>query len=367
MKDIHIYQMLPTVRTGDAVSNDAMALEKTLREMGYETMIYAMNLGNGIPSSVARSVELELPVFKPDDILLYHLSTGSILNFRYMEYNCRKVLVYHNITPPEFFAKFDPAAAAFCQRGLKEAAYMGPYTELALADSKFNADELRRFGYTCPIEVLPILIPFEDYEKTPSKKIMDQKGEKTTFLFTGRVAPNKKQEDLILSFYYYKKYYNQNSRLVLAGAFDEGSLYGRELQAYRKSLGLSAEDVIFTGHIRFADILAWYRTADAFVCLSEHEGFCVPLVEAMYFHLPIIAYDSTAVGETLGDGGFLLKDKDPVLVAGVMDKVIRDEGLRSALIEKGQERLRAFDREKITEQFTGIIRGLTERHASAEA
>lgn len=367
MKEIHIYQMLPTVRTGDAVSNDAVALERALRDMGYETMIYALNIGNGIPSSVARSVEVELPEFEPDDILLYHLSTGSILNFRYMEYNCRKVLIYHNITPPEFFAKFDPVSAAFCQRGLKEAAYMGPYTERALADSQFNADELRRFGYTCPIDVLPILIPFEDYEKAPSRKIMNQKGQKTTFLFTGRVAPNKKQEDLILSFYYYKKYYNQNSRLVLAGSFDEASLYGRQLQAYRKSLGLSSEDVIFTGHVAFADILAWYRIADAFVCLSEHEGFCVPLVEAMDFHLPILAYDSTAVGETLGDGGLLLKDKDPLLVAGAMDRIIRDQALRSTLIERGQERLKDFDRKKITGQFTGIIKELTERQTSAEA
>ncbi|MDD6788762.1 MAG: glycosyltransferase family 4 protein [Lachnospira sp.] len=367
MKEVHIYQMLPTVRTGDAVSNDAVALENTLRQLGYETMIYALNIGSGIPSSVARSVEQELPQFNPDDILLYHLSTGSILNFRYMEYNCRKVLVYHNITPPTFFARFDPAAAAFCQRGLKEAVYMGPYTELALADSQFNADELRSFGYTCPIDVLPILIPFEDYEKTPTRKILNQKGQKTTFLFTGRVAPNKKQEDLMLSFYYYKKYYNQNSRLVLAGSFDEAGLYGRELQAYRKSLGLSPEDVIFTGHIRFADILAWYRCADAFLCLSEHEGFCVPLVEAMYFHLPILAYDSTAVGETMGGGGLLLEDKDPLLVAGAMDRVIRDQKLRETLVDKGQERLKDFDRKKITEQFTGIIDGLTKGRASAKA
>lgn len=347
--------MLPTIRTGDAVSNDARALQDALRHMGFETMIYALNIGAGIPKSVARSVEVQLPPMGPDDILIYHLSTGSILNFRYMQYNCRKVLVYHNVTPPKFFERFDPTAASLCYWGLKEAAYMGPGTEVALADTHFNAQELRGLGYTCPIEVLPILIPFSDYDKTPSPKIMAKQGEKTTFLFTGRVAPNKKQEDLITSFYYYKKYYNANARLVLAGSFDEGSLYGRELLGYCRKLGLTNEDVIFTGHVPFAEILAWYRIADAFVCLSEHEGFCVPLVEAMYFHLPILAFDSTAIGETLGNGGALLSDKDPLLVAGMMDRVVRDEPLRQTLIAAGQERLRDFDNAKITAQFTGFI------------
>ena len=364
---MHIFQLTPAISTGDAVSNDAIALEAVLRDMGYtDSMIYSPAIGNGIPKSIAQDTR-DLPPLSADDICLYHLAIGGPVNQMFKELPCRKVVIFHNITPAKFFEKYDKNSADLCRQGLKESAELAGVTEHAIAISEFDAQDLRKLGYTCPIDVVPILIPFDDYAKKPTESIVAEKGKKTTFLFTGRVAPNKKQEDLILSFYYYKKYYNQNSRLVLAGSFDEASLYGRELQAYRKSLGLSGEDVIFTGHIRFADILAWYRTADAFLCLSEHEGFCVPLVEAMYFHLPIIAYDSAAVGETLGGGGFLLPDKDPVLVAGVMDRVIRDSRLRDALVQKGQERLKDFDRKKITEQFTGIIDGLTKGRASAEA
>lgn len=365
---MHIFQLTPALSTGDAVSNDAIALEAVLRDMGYrDSMIYSPVIRGGIPDSIARDSSRNMPKLSQDDICLYHLAIGGPVNQMFKELPCRKVVIFHNITPAKFFEKYDKNSADLCRQGLREAADLASVTERVIAISQFDAQDLRRLGYTCPIDVVPILIPFDDYRQKPTESIVSEKGKKTTFLFTGRVAPNKKQEDLILSFYYYKKYYNQNSRLVLAGSFDEASLYGQQLLAYRKSLGLSPEDVYFTGHIRFADILAWYRTADAFLCLSEHEGFCVPLVEAMYFRLPIIAYDSTAVGETMGSGGLLLKDKDPVLVAGVMDRVIRDQKLKETLIDKGQERLKDFDRKKITEQFTGIIDGLTKGRTSAQA
>ena len=155
-------------------------------------------------------------------------------------------------------------------------------------------------GYTCPIDVCPILIPFSDYEKEPDRRVLRRyKGDgKTNLLFVGRIAPNKKQENVIRAFYFYHKYYSPDSRLFLVGSWSGMESYYERLCDYVKALGI-AEHVVFTGHIRFDEILAYYHLADVFLCMSEHEGFCVPLVEAMYFHVPIVAYSCAAVPDTL--------------------------------------------------------------------
>ncbi|MGI5989741.1 MAG: glycosyltransferase family 4 protein [Lachnospiraceae bacterium] len=356
---MHIYQLTPAISKGDAVSNDAVALETVLRDMGYaDSMIYSPVIRDNIPRSIAQNTEHDMPKLSPDDIMLYHLAIGGPVNQFFKELPCRKVVIFHNITPAKFFEKYDKNSADLCRQGLREAAGLADVTEHAIAISEFDAQDLRKLGFTCPIDVVPILIPFDDYRQTPTPSIVAEKGKKTTFLFTGRVAPNKKQGDLIEAFYYYKKNYNSNSRLVIAGGYGQEDPYYRDLAAYRQSLGLTEEDVLFTGHVAFSDLLAWYRCADVFLCLSEHEGFCVPLVEAMFFDLPIIAYDSSAVGETLSYGGLLLKDKDPLLVAGAMNRVVSDPKLREALVTNGRERLKDFDRDKIAEKFRKVIHEL---------
>ncbi|MDD6788761.1 MAG: glycosyltransferase family 4 protein [Lachnospira sp.] len=356
---MNIFQLTPALSTGDAVSSDAIALEAVLRDMGYQdSMIYSPAIRGGIPESIARDSSRGMPKLSADDICLYHLAIGGPVNQMFKELPCRKVVIFHNITPAKFFEKYDRNSADLCRRGLREAADLASVTERAIAISRFDAQDLRRLGYTCPIDVVPILIPFDDYAQKPTESIVAEKGKKTTFLFTGRVAPNKCQGDLIEAFYYYKKNYNAASRLVIAGGYGSGDPYYRDLAGYRAALGLTEEDVVFTGHIAFPDLLAWYRCADVFLCLSEHEGFCVPLVEAMYFDLPVIAYDSSAVGETLSFGGLLLEDKNPLLVAGAMDRVVSDPKLRETLVACGRERLKDFDREIVAEKFRAVIRSL---------
>jgi glycosyltransferase involved in cell wall biosynthesis len=169
-------------------------------------------------------------------------------------------------------------------------------------------------------------------------------------LFVGRISPNKKQEDVIRAFCCYRKEYDPESRLILIGSAGSMENYLEALKDYVRQLGLE-ESVVFPGHIRFAEILAYYRTADVFLCMSEHEGFCVPLVEAMYFGVPIAAYAAAAVPDTLGNGGLLLDSKEPAYAAAAMDRIIRDEGLR-ALIRKGQEAVLArFSRAETEKQM----------------
>ena len=164
-------------------------------------------------------------------------------------------------------------------------------------------------GYTCPMKVLPILIRFEDYEQEPDADVIRKYSDgATNLLFVGRMAPNKKVEDVISAFAYYKEHYDKTARLFLVGSFQETDLYYQYLQKHIKKLG--THDVIFSGHISFQAVLAYYKIADVFLCMSEHEGFCVPLVEAMYFGVPIVAYDSSAIADTLGGAGILLKNKD---------------------------------------------------------
>lgn len=348
-----VYQLLATISFGDAVSNDTLALQKIIAELGYKTEIYAENVDSRLPKGTAKSYTKFGRVGK-NDIIIYHLSTGSKISRDFDKFNCRKVIIYHNITPPEYFAEYNPKSEKVCRDGYEELQALVGKVDYCIAVSDYNKQDLRKMGFDCPIDVLPILIPFGDYEKKPNQNVIDKYNDGyTNILFTGRIAPNKKQEDVIRAFAFYKKYYNPKSRLFLVGSSGGMERYHRRLISYINAL--QVDDVIFPGHIKFDEILAYYTIADVFLCQSEHEGFCVPLVEAMKFDVPIVAYDSSAIGSTLGGGGILLSDKDPLVTAGVIDKLVTDEALRNKVIANQRERLADFDNEKIAAQFKKIF------------
>jgi glycosyltransferase involved in cell wall biosynthesis len=184
-------------------------------------------------------------------------------------------------------------------------------------------------------------------------------GGKKNLIFVGRIAPNKKQENVIRAFYQYHRM-EPESRLILVGSWTGMENYHQRLVKYAAALGI-ADDVIFTGHIKFSEILAWYTIADAFVCMSEHEGFCVPLVEAMFFDVPIIAYDTSAISDTLGGSGVLLDDNDPVFVSRVIDRVLKDSALKEQIISGQRRRLEDFSYERIKAVFEKQIKGFIEK------
>lgn len=351
---MRIIQMLPVIAFGDAIGNDTVTLKNTLKDAGYETEIYAEVIDGRLPEGTAYPVDTYEE--RKDDIILYHLSTGSDLNYKFEQYQCRKMIMYHNITPPHFFAGYNEEAEESCRKGLEAADFLSDKVEFCFADSDFNKQDLRAMGYECEIEVLPILIAFKDFEKKPNSSVIKKYSNDgyVNIVFTGRVAPNKKHEDLIASFYYYNKYINPKSRLFLVGAYGINDRYYQKLAKYVEMLKL--KNVYFTGHIKFDEILAYYSIADVFLCLSEHEGFCVPLVEAMYFNVPVIAYDSCAVGDTLGGSGLLLTDKTPEMVAEAIHRVVSDDKLRENMIKNERERLAFFEHERIKNQFLGAIK-----------
>jgi glycosyltransferase involved in cell wall biosynthesis len=347
---------------GDAVGNDAVALNDALKRNGYKTGIYAENIDGRFSGKIVQSMD-KIPELKADDIVLYHLSTGTALNYRLPKYGGRKVIIYHNVTPHHFFSGYNEGARRLCQEGEEGLKHLAKYADYCLADSEFNKQDMIRAGYTCRIDVLPILIPFSDYKKEPDKNIVRryQDDTYTNLLFTGRIAPNKKQEDIIRAFSMYQKYYNPRSRLFLVGSYNGMESYYKQLETYARELQL--KNVFFTGHIKFNEILAYYKVADYFLCMSEHEGFCVPLVETMCFDVPVIAYDSTAIGGTLGGAGVLLKEKNPLEVAGMLDYLQRHPDIRQLVVEGQRQRLRDFEHDKIEKQFIDYLETFKGGHA----
>lgn len=350
-----VFQAVSTLSHGDAVGNDVMAIRRILKEAGYETDLFA----GGASAKISREVYhlwRNIPRLRHDDVLIYHLSIGTQMNYDLAKMNGKKVIIYHNITPPTFFEKYSEGTFTATTEGLKEAEFLADVADYAIADSNYNKKDLIRMGYTCPIDVCPIVIPFADYDQKPDQLILDSYRNDgwTNLLFVGRIAPNKKQENVIRAFYAYKKLYNTKSRLFLVGSFSGMENYCNRLKDYAQKLGLE-DSVVFTGHIRFDEILAYYHLADAFVCMSEHEGFCVPLAEAMYLNVPIIAYDTSAIGDTLGGSGILLDDNRPEFAAAVINRVITDEQLRESILDGQRKRLEDFKYENVKKLFLTIL------------
>ncbi len=349
-----ISQLLPTLSFGDAVGNDTLAIQKILREEGYESEIYTEHIDNRL---AGRALPVDrMPKLRAEDLLIYHASTGTKLNEFFPTCGGKKVMIYHNITPSSFFKGYSMEAVQLSEFGYEGIRYLADKVQFCIADSEYNRSELMKMGYSCPIEVCPIVIPFEDYDREPDPKVLKRYEGDGFFnlLFVGRIAPNKKQEDIIRAFYCYQKRYNPKSRLILAGSARGMERYETRLKSYVRTLGIE-DRVIFSGQIKFTEILAYYRLADIFVCMSEHEGFCVPLMEAMYLGKPIVAYASSAVPETLSGGGLLLDTKDPWMAAAAIRRLEEDAALRERLAENQRIRLEKMSFQEVKRKFMACL------------
>lgn len=368
---MRIIQLLTTLAFGDAVSNDCLAIYELLSRCGIKTAIYAENIDRKLQSLPNVKPFSRLGRLSSDDIVLYRLSTGTALNRMIRGLGGRKFIIYHNTTPPEYFYGYSGRTASLCSDGIAQTAELKDVFEGGFCDSDYNRRVLLEMGYKCPLAVRPILIPFDDYDNVLRKEVPEDSAElsrifaatpeRRNILFVGRIAPNKKQEDLISMVYAYKQLYDDKVRLILAGNPSGLEKYNEKLRDYASALGLDEEEILFTGQISFRAIVDCYKAADCFVSMSEHEGFCVPLVEAMYFDLPLLAYDSSAVGETAGDAGILLSEKDPAVAAAYVHEILNNNRLRETMIKEQRERLKYFEYENVSrifmeefERMTGI-------------
>jgi len=353
MSMIQIHQIHPTVSYGDAIGNDMVEIQSVLRKLGYNSNIYAQYIHPKI-HGVKNYVEYK-KVSSSENILIMHYSIGYGSDFFAFVKSLpdKKILIYHNITPPEYYRDINSEYEYHIKIGREELRNVRNIVELALGDSEFNRQELVKLGFK-NTGVLPIIIDLNKYGMNGNQKIIRKYDDSlVNILFVGRFGPNKKIEDIIKCFHYYNKYINPNSRLFLVGSYDGMDKYYDKLKVLANKLNL--KNVCFTGHVSFEELISYYKLADIFITMSEHEGFCVPLLESMYFKIPIIAYHSTAIPYTLGDTGILVNNKDYEEIAELVNLLVEDDELRRKIVKKQTERLNDFERSKIENILKGYI------------
>lgn len=332
-----IHQLLAALSYGDAVSNDALALQAFLREAGFESDVFAEQAHPRMTRKCRPLFEYE-GVSGPNTVCLYHFSIGSAASRFIFHAPDRLVIRYHNITPGHFFAPFMPHLARQVEEGRAQLGSFAARTELGLAVSEFNRRELeaRGFARTAVFPIFPHLKP-RGAPRRPALRGLYRDG-RTNLLFVGRVICNKKIEDLLRAFAVYQRHLDRKSRLLVVGDTRGYEAYSLPLERLARDLRLS--EVVFTGQVEDEELPELYQVADAFVSLSEHEGFCVPLLEAMAFGVPVLAYDAGATAETLRGGSVLLKDKRPEVVAEAIHAVVKDKALREAVLLTQERTLR---------------------------
>jgi len=343
-----VHQFHPVLAPGDAMGNHVLALSRRAREWGHESYMYAVEAKPGFAAEVLPYRRLFRAV-KPDDLLVLHFSMGHEIFDQLVKIEARKVLVYHNITPPRFFVGINPHSSVHAQMGLRQLQTIAPRIDLAVGVSEFNRLDLERAGYRNTARV-PILIDWPAYDLAPDPDVLRHwETRPTVLLFVGRISPHKRQDELIRLLAYYRRCVDPEAELVLVGGHRDQPQYYERLGALAEQLGV-ADAVTFTGSVSLAELVAYYTVASCFVSLSEHEGFAVPLLEAMRFGRPIVAVDAAAVGETLGGAGILLPRGDVAEAAEASALLVERPDLREAYEAKGRDRLRDFAGEVVGRQ-----------------
>jgi glycosyltransferase involved in cell wall biosynthesis len=348
-----IHQMLPNFSYGDAIGNDVLGIQKVLRSWGLDSEIFAQHIHTRLAGNARPYWEYrEISGF--NRVLIFHFSIGSEMTEFVRRLPDRKILIYHNITPPHFFRGINPEVERRCALGLEELKLLAPHFDLALGVSDYNRQELERAGCR-KTGVLPIFLDFKDYYLTPDEALKKELTDgQVNILHVGRIAPQKKIEDLIRVFYLFQKRHCPDSRLILVGT-DNGMLnYGKALKQMAADLGLGAR-IRFAGFATFRELVTYYACARAYLCLSEHEGFCVPLMESMFFGLPVLAYLTGGIPETLGGSGIGIKEKNWEEIAELLAEVVSDQTLREKIVAGQKERLKGLSLEANSARLQALL------------
>jgi L-malate glycosyltransferase len=324
-----VHQVLASLGYGDAIGNSVLGIRRVLRAAGVESRIYVETADPRLEDETADYRDMVDEV-EEGDLLLHHFSLGSRASRTAYALPGRMVLVYHNITPPEYFIGVHKDLVKLCFRGRRELTAYIPRCELALGDSEYNRQELADLGFPATA-VLPVVPDFTHLDLPPNTMTAEKFDDGwTNIMFVGRVIPNKKFEDAIRAFHVYRTRHNPRSRLLLVGSHGGFEKYLAMLHALIARLG--TPDVHFLGHVSNEELTALYDVADLFLCASEHEGFCVPLIESFYKQVPVLAYAATAVPATMDGGGVLYETKDPLEVARLMNAILTDLDVEDAIV-----------------------------------
>ena len=355
---IQIHQVLATLGYGDAIGHEVLGIQRVLRARGYESDIFVETAETRV-EPLTRDYRELVDVSHPDNLLLHHFSVGSRASRTAFAMPDRMALIYHNITPPEFFVGVHETLVRQCFGGRRELRAYAGRCDLALGDSDFNRKELVDLGFP-RTDVLPVVPDFSHLELEANPFIAREfDDEWTNILFVGRVIPNKKIDDLVRFFHAYHTWFNPRSRLLVVG--NHGGFEAYVSAVHQLAAALGNPHIHLVGHVSDEELIAYYEIGDLFLGASEHEGFCVPIIEAFYKQVPVLAYASTAVPATMDAAGVLYESKDPMRVAALMDAIVSNEALQEEIV-RGQlaalARLQAKD-------FAGTLMGFIGRILAA--
>ena len=346
MKQQQLHQFLTGATDGDAITGQAFIIQSWLRELGLKSQIYAQYIHKSVETKVRHLSTYRKE--RGEEWAVYHHSIGSDMpNFLAGE-RLRLILIYHNVTPTEFFTRSDPQRAGLAQLGMQQLKELKEFTGLALADSAFNELDLKEAGFS-ETAVLPVTLS-PDYYDLPSNDTLARqlRDGGSNLLFVGRLAPNKKQEDLVKLLTYCRRI-EPDCRLFLVG--DRWEI-GYDEWVEKLASDLHVRDaLIITGKVSQQDMITYYRNATIYVSMSEHEGFGLPLVESMYFDLPVMAYGVSAVPGTMGEAGILFYEKDFERLAELVQLVAGDQELRSRIITHQRRQLQKYLEPHVRAQF----------------
>ncbi len=345
-----VNQWVPAAHRGDAIGDSARRVRGLLRELGHDSNIYAMSIdddlrGDVIPWTDAGATR--------GDLTIFHFALVSPMTPEFARLPHGRVLQYHNVTPAHFFAGYDAAIYRLAMLGREDLKSLVGHTDLAFGDSEYNRQELDALGFS-NTGVFPIAVDTDRITTAPRRPALEsvlQDEGWLNFLFVGRIVPNKKIEDHIKLAEHYKRYVNEQYRFIFVGKTDATPRYFAAIQALIERFRMPPGRFIFTGAVPDEDLATYYRMASVYISLSEHEGFCVPLLEAMAADVPVLAYSTTAVPDTLGGAGVQFAPKDLEYAAELLGELAFNDTLRTQVIAGQRKRLADFGDDRIRKEL----------------
>ena len=353
-----INQWVPAAHKGDAIGDSARRVRDLLRTMGHDSELYALTIDDELARDVRPFAD---PAARRGDLTIFHYALPSPMTGAFASLASGRVLQYHNVTPASYFAPYDPALFRLAALGRAELATLVGRVDLALGDSEYNRQELDGLGFgrtgVFPIAVDTTRITQPARRPALERVLLDDG--LVNFLFVGRIAPNKKIEDHIKLAEVYKRYVDAYYRFIFVGRFDVVPRYYSMIRALMAEYRFLTDRFVFTGPVPDEELAVYYRHAAVYVSLSEHEGFCVPLLEAMAADVPVLAYAAAAVPDTLGGAGVQFAPKDLEYAAELLGALAFDDGLRARVIDGQRRRLADFGDARITRELTALLHRLS--------
>jgi len=349
-----IHQLTAGFTSGDAISNEALVTRKIFRSWGYDSHIFC-EPHRVLPQLRAQTYDAALAekMIRPGDLAILHLSIGSAVNDIFAALDCRRAIMYHNMTPPGFFRGIQEQIARDLEWGRQQAKNLAGTADVVMAVSRFNAEELESMGYR-QVQVLPLLLDFPSLKSKPDRATLRRLADgKINVLFVGRGVPNKRIEDLLCAFHYFQQTVEPNSRLIHVGSYTGLERYQALVQALARRLGIKND--VFAGSVSQSELNAFYESAHLFLCMSEHEGFCIPLIESMVHDIPVLAFAAGAVPETLNGAGILFREKRWDYMAEMMSRLLKDKILRAQIIAGQQERLHRYENLDLATELKNLL------------